>query len=215
MAGASCPVCLSEEVLRPVLLDGCEHRFCRDCILRWSRVTNLCPVCRRAFGCISSVARPSKVIRVAERRQQVRFEDTGLALADPFPQPSPRRPLARQNGFRIRDPPGDGYSSLLGEWGDPSERGVAAYQRLSLQTRLLESVYGRINGERDGRRRRQRRLPPTEQRPVGLSRPAERPRRRRSSVVVLSDSEEEGADSARLRRSEPDFHLEYAVAQSP
>ncbi|KAF4695523.1 DNA-directed DNA polymerase delta [Perkinsus olseni] len=31
---------------------SCPHRFCFDCIFKWSKATNLCPLCKGRFGCI-------------------------------------------------------------------------------------------------------------------------------------------------------------------
>ncbi|EER05099.1 hypothetical protein Pmar_PMAR026533, partial [Perkinsus marinus ATCC 50983] len=38
---------------------SCPHRFCFDCIFKWSKATNLCPLCKGRFGCI----RKHKVVR--------------------------------------------------------------------------------------------------------------------------------------------------------
>ena len=218
MADNQCAVCLSDQAVRPAALDGCEHRFCRDCVLEWSRVTNLCPVCRRAFSAISCHGPPDELIPVAERRQQVRYEDTGMALVDPLLLPQPRLRLTRQNAFvhRTRQPE-DFLSSLLSDWEDPVERGFSAYQRQSLQRRLLDSVYGRLNGEG---RRRPRASRPNEVPLIDVTRDTERPRRRRRlspAVIVLSDSEDEGsaAQTSHRRSSAAAFRLEYACAQSP
>ena len=222
MADNQCAVCLSDQAVRPAALDGCEHRFCRDCVLEWSRVTNLCPVCRRAFGLISCLDPPVELIPVTERRQQVRYEDTGMAMVDPLVQPPTRRRLTRQNGFiQRRDQPEDFYSSLLEEWEDPMERGFSAYQRQSLQRRLLDSVYGRLNGE--GRRRVPRSSRRPEDRPAVVPRSSDRPsQRRRVSpvVIVLTDSENEDSGAPAPighphAAEDAAFQLEYACAQSP
>jgi hypothetical protein len=46
--GETCAICLSElgEADRGAL-DGCNHQFCYDCILKWLAETNSCPTCKR------------------------------------------------------------------------------------------------------------------------------------------------------------------------
>jgi len=45
-----CPICLSrlngQDIGSP---EGCEHNFCLDCIVEWSKNVNTCPVDRRVF----------------------------------------------------------------------------------------------------------------------------------------------------------------------
>ena len=48
----SCAVCL-EDMNDPTPL-GCGHTFCFPCISSWSKVTNLCPLCKFRFNFLTS-----------------------------------------------------------------------------------------------------------------------------------------------------------------
>jgi PHD and RING finger domain-containing protein 1 len=49
-----CPICLlpfrNQEVANPA---SCEHCFCLDCIMEWSKNVNTCPVDRQSFSVIN------------------------------------------------------------------------------------------------------------------------------------------------------------------
>ncbi|KAF7659258.1 hypothetical protein LDENG_00001210 [Lucifuga dentata] len=48
-----CPICLNSFSSQPVATpESCEHYFCLDCILEWSKNANSCPVDRNAFSSI-------------------------------------------------------------------------------------------------------------------------------------------------------------------
>eukprot|EP00923_Selenidium_pygospionis_P029928 GHVN01053189.1.p1 GENE.GHVN01053189.1~~GHVN01053189.1.p1 ORF type:complete len:1069 (+),score=341.74 GHVN01053189.1:1343-4549(+) len=49
-----CAVCLLEkrEIEDPSVLDNCRHLFCFSCLLKWSEVTNRCPLCKARFNVI-------------------------------------------------------------------------------------------------------------------------------------------------------------------
>ncbi|XP_036390923.1 PHD and RING finger domain-containing protein 1-like isoform X2 [Megalops cyprinoides] len=50
----SCPICLNHFRKQPVATpENCEHYFCLDCILEWSKNANSCPVDRIVFNAIS------------------------------------------------------------------------------------------------------------------------------------------------------------------
>lgn len=48
----TCGICF-EEVKERGVLDSCRHAFCFDCIHRWSKVANSCPMCKAAFYTIT------------------------------------------------------------------------------------------------------------------------------------------------------------------
>lgn len=54
MEEGSCVICLSppSEVAK---INCCDHVFCFDCILQWSKVENTCPLCKSRFESISRV----------------------------------------------------------------------------------------------------------------------------------------------------------------
>ena len=46
----SCVICLEDTIKVRGKIDCCEHLFCYDCILKWSKkANNKCPVCQRRF----------------------------------------------------------------------------------------------------------------------------------------------------------------------
>lgn len=47
-----CTICLCP--MTDVASIACMHTFCFNCILNWSKVTNLCPVCKTEFKQIKS-----------------------------------------------------------------------------------------------------------------------------------------------------------------
>lgn len=49
-----CIICLETIKVRGEI-DSCPHQFCFDCILKWSKVTNTCPVCKRNFLKVTEV----------------------------------------------------------------------------------------------------------------------------------------------------------------
>jgi hypothetical protein len=43
-----CAICL-EEVNNIGIINSCDHKYCYDCIKRWSKETNKCPQCKKKF----------------------------------------------------------------------------------------------------------------------------------------------------------------------
>lgn len=43
-----CSICFELPTVRGIM-SGCDHTFCFECILKWSKETNKCPVCKRRF----------------------------------------------------------------------------------------------------------------------------------------------------------------------
>ncbi|XP_066276304.1 PHD and RING finger domain-containing protein 1-like isoform X1 [Branchiostoma lanceolatum] len=76
----SCPICLNEFELQEVGTPAaCQHNFCIDCILEWSKNTNSCPVDRQQFNTI--LVRPKlggkviKKLKVGDVRQFADVEE--------------------------------------------------------------------------------------------------------------------------------------------
>lgn len=44
-----CAICL-DEIDDKAQIDGCTHNFCMDCIKLWSKTSNTCPMCKKAFS---------------------------------------------------------------------------------------------------------------------------------------------------------------------
>eukprot|EP00522_Entomoneis_paludosa_P001966 CAMPEP_0172472986 /NCGR_PEP_ID=MMETSP1065-20121228/68628_1 /TAXON_ID=265537 /ORGANISM="Amphiprora paludosa, Strain CCMP125" /LENGTH=411 /DNA_ID=CAMNT_0013231155 /DNA_START=606 /DNA_END=1841 /DNA_ORIENTATION=- len=52
----SCCICMSEPNRQDLsVIDGCDHRFCFDCIAKWADRENTCPLCKVRFSNISRV----------------------------------------------------------------------------------------------------------------------------------------------------------------
>jgi len=50
-----CCICLEEPSADDIAtINGCEHRFCLNCIAQWSNANHLCPLCRTRFTSIES-----------------------------------------------------------------------------------------------------------------------------------------------------------------
>ena len=89
-----CTICL-DTVKVGGGLDSCIHVFCFDCIVKWSKVTNTCPVCAQKFRQIvqkdmvpqeeelnakgkKKRKRKPKTVKVANKEQRVEYEHTGI-----------------------------------------------------------------------------------------------------------------------------------------
>lgn len=71
--------------------DSCIHKFCFDCIIKWSAVTNKCPICNVTFHSVQEIIienvivgkkrkgrkRKPKVVKVRDKEQYVSYEHTG------------------------------------------------------------------------------------------------------------------------------------------
>jgi hypothetical protein len=92
-----CTICL-DKVTKGGGIDSCIHIFCFECILKWSKVTNKCPVCSQKFKNITELTatddklleadhinskgskkrqRKPKTVKVANKEQKVSYEYTG------------------------------------------------------------------------------------------------------------------------------------------
>eukprot|EP00985_Skeletonema_marinoi_P013703 scaffold6847_cov192-Skeletonema_marinoi.AAC.4 len=65
-----CCICLEEPSADDVAtIDGCEHKFCVDCVTQWSETNNVCPLCRTRFTSIESAG--GVLQQVPDRRRGV------------------------------------------------------------------------------------------------------------------------------------------------
>ncbi|EAR92090.2 C3HC4 type (RING finger) zinc finger protein (macronuclear) [Tetrahymena thermophila SB210] len=75
----NCAICLGipEDSIYGVV--QCQHEFCIDCILQWSEVTNLCPMCRAEFSKIQKKNYNDldyqEVITVEPKKQRINDDD--------------------------------------------------------------------------------------------------------------------------------------------
>lgn len=49
-----CTICL-EKISKMGSVDSCIHTFCFECIVKWSKVTNKCPICSKKFHSVTEV----------------------------------------------------------------------------------------------------------------------------------------------------------------
>ncbi len=85
-----CPICYLDGGDNIAVIDNCVHQFCYPCIKEWSKVTNLCPLCKKEFHEIKNYEK-GKVVgveKVAPKKQtheEVQgSEDELIANADNF-----------------------------------------------------------------------------------------------------------------------------------
>ena len=89
---AVCGICHEDNLLDIGEIDSCEHRFCHECISKWSQIESKCPFCKVRFSCITRRQLTSPLrgnvspngclggtvvarTEVPERDQRVVFED--------------------------------------------------------------------------------------------------------------------------------------------
>uniref|UniRef100_UPI0037E9A29E PHD and RING finger domain-containing protein 1-like isoform X2 n=1 Tax=Semicossyphus pulcher TaxID=241346 RepID=UPI0037E9A29E len=77
-----CYICLSPFEKQAVgSLESCQHVFCLECILQWSKTANTCPVDRISFVCISQRRCPGgdiqKKIKVRTQKNDDEEEEEG------------------------------------------------------------------------------------------------------------------------------------------
>uniref|UniRef100_A0A3Q3DAY8 PHD and ring finger domains 1 n=1 Tax=Hippocampus comes TaxID=109280 RepID=A0A3Q3DAY8_HIPCM len=81
----TCPICLNTFSNQPVATpENCEHYFCLDCILAWSKNANSCPVDRITFNSIylrkSYGGKVQKMITVQKTVKEDEVETVDLDL---------------------------------------------------------------------------------------------------------------------------------------
>ncbi|XP_061103085.1 PHD and RING finger domain-containing protein 1-like isoform X2 [Conger conger] len=86
-----CPICLHSFQEQPVATPmGCQHHFCLDCILEWSKNVNSCPVDRIAFsgihvrkcygGKVQKTIPVQEPVKMVEEEVNVDFEQTSCEV---------------------------------------------------------------------------------------------------------------------------------------
>ena len=70
----TCCICLNDITKRKeASLDCCDHKFCKKCIVKWSKRENTCPQCRKKF---TKIIHGKREISVEERNQRSDSEGT-------------------------------------------------------------------------------------------------------------------------------------------
>ncbi|KAJ3436458.1 hypothetical protein M0812_18516 [Anaeramoeba flamelloides] len=77
----NCCICLEKIKVRG-RTSCCEHNFCFDCILKWSKIENVCPICRKSFINLYKTKRPFsfnckivETINVSPKKQSVKMTE--------------------------------------------------------------------------------------------------------------------------------------------
>lgn len=80
----TCAICLTDldDIEDLGHLAACNHLFCCDCIVKWSNVSNRCPLCKQSFRVIThsqwSITLPKRLVQVAS----IEVEDKVLRVQD-------------------------------------------------------------------------------------------------------------------------------------
>jgi len=70
-----CPICL-KNVQNAVVLQGCLHTFCRECIERWGRISNnLCPICKTKYSAFLADVHSNREFRIETLGQEHAAKD--------------------------------------------------------------------------------------------------------------------------------------------
>lgn len=62
-----CAICLDETYIGCRLTDTCEHQFCFECLFKWSKVQNLCPLCQQQYHRIDNQLASESQLNCFER----------------------------------------------------------------------------------------------------------------------------------------------------
>lgn len=68
----TCVICLETiKNRKEARITSCRHRYCRNCIRKWSKIDNRCPQCKRHFNWIIDVHRNKKEKVVKQTRVNI------------------------------------------------------------------------------------------------------------------------------------------------
>mmetsp|Transcript_23486 Transcript_23486/g.67681 ORF Transcript_23486/g.67681 Transcript_23486/m.67681 type:complete len:575 (+) Transcript_23486:330-2054(+) len=62
-----CAICLAEEVVEPIVLTQCKHKFCSACLKSWCKSSASCPTCRQEM--LSEIELEEKLIDLLSLRE--------------------------------------------------------------------------------------------------------------------------------------------------
>ncbi|EME31402.1 PHD and RING finger domain-containing protein 1 [Galdieria sulphuraria] len=71
----SCSICFTSPAETPSYPDCCNHTFCYECLIKWSDMLNICPLCKRKFHFICDLFEAGKKIKITDRNQPKYLED--------------------------------------------------------------------------------------------------------------------------------------------
>mmetsp|Transcript_17683 Transcript_17683/g.50914 ORF Transcript_17683/g.50914 Transcript_17683/m.50914 type:complete len:328 (+) Transcript_17683:167-1150(+) len=78
-AAQSCCICMCDVKLDDLsCINGCDHRFCFECIEKWSERENSCPLCKNRFTKIDRVNKKKKHGKKNSKKVRARSQRTDL-----------------------------------------------------------------------------------------------------------------------------------------
>lgn len=155
----SCSICLSDELNNRGILNCCDHEFCFDCIIEWTKVESNCPLCKSLIKTITSSKTPNKkgknkknkVFKITKKIQRITYHDNeNHNIMDEYYNEEddsddsdyfPVDDLDLDNGYFQGQREFDIYNDDL--YSD--EIINIGYSRHSLENNLLNAVYGSMN----------------------------------------------------------------------
>ena len=70
---ARCGICLEVDIIDPVILTPCQHKFCIPCLAEWMTQSEACPYCRSDTQDLNK--HRAIIIRVLSRRAAIAFDE--------------------------------------------------------------------------------------------------------------------------------------------
>ena len=65
-------------------IDTCKHEFCLDCIVKWSKVSNTCPLCQARFEKIEKTFALQVQTRKRKRENEIKVDHIDTRKTDPM-----------------------------------------------------------------------------------------------------------------------------------
>lgn len=65
-----CTICMEENISVRASIPCCDHTFCFDCIVKWSKQENTCPLCKKRFRQIDKIESSGNNERASSSRKR-------------------------------------------------------------------------------------------------------------------------------------------------
>jgi len=97
----TCAICLEDKKVKELtLLNHCCHKYCEECITKWSAKSNECPQCKATFTMLDIPGRKSRK-RVKRRRPE--REDGAFLLISAYLRSASFRQLFARSTLAMND----------------------------------------------------------------------------------------------------------------
>ena len=180
---AQCGICLDPATDAAVLPCNRGHVFCYVCILTWSKIANVCPLCKKVFNSISSGGRHSAVENTTKPPAEVESDEAAVDWVAHNAQSLDGSSYA-YNGFVVADEDPIEYLSGADEESEEEASYVFSPERTTTRRNAAADRNrsgADVAGDSDVRHRRRRRLRRPGERRV-------RPRRRPAADTSVADT---------------------------